>query len=429
MMDAAAFPTPMKPVLTAAATVLFVSLTTRSDASSKDVADTVNRFGLDLHRRLASEGGNIVFSPWSVESALAMTYAGAAAETKSEMAAVLHLPDDETAVHDGFAAIASDLRAMAETSRREIADPNRRGGPNTALEIRLANRLFGQAGYPFERPFLDLLADRYQAPMETMDFIRESEPSRLRINAWVEEQTAQRIKDLIPPGLIDEETRLVLANAIQLKAAWRDEFKPVPDMPFYANGNEEIRVAGLTEQRSFGYRRIDNAAVVSVPYAADGLQFLLIVPDARDGLAAVERSLNTATLAACADLPQRAVRLHLPMLKLEPAGIRLGAHLTAMGMGRAFDRPKGSADFSRMAPRKPDDYLCISEVVHKAFLALDEHGTEAAAATAVVMMRALSMLPAAEEPVDVRADRPFLFAIQHTTSGACLFLGRVTDPR
>lgn len=198
MMDAATFPTPMKSVLTAAATVLLVSTTTRSDASSKDVAGTVNRFGLDLHRRLATQGGNIVFSPWSVESALAMTYAGAAAETKSEMAEVLHLADDETALHDGFAAIAADLRALAETSRREVADPDRRGGPNTALEIRLANRLFGQGGYPFERPFLDLLADRYQAPMETMDFIREPEPSRLRINAWVEEQTAQRIQDLIP---------------------------------------------------------------------------------------------------------------------------------------------------------------------------------------------------------------------------------------
>jgi serpin B len=358
-----------------------------------------------------------------------MTYAGAVGETKSEMATVLHLPNDESAVHDGFAAITADLTTMSESSQREIADPDRRGGPNTALEIRIANRLFGQSGYPFERPFLDLLAERYQAPMEPMDFIQQPEPSRIQINTWAEEQTAQRIKDLIPPGLIDEETRLVLANAIHLKAAWQEEFKPDPEMPFFVNGKEEVRVTGLTQQRRFGYRRIDGGTVVSVPYAADGLQFLLIVPDANEGLVALERSADAAMLVSCAALPQRMVRLHLPKLKLEPGGIRLGTHLTAMGMSRAFDRPKGSADFSRMAPRKPDDYLRISEVVHKAFLALDEHGTEAAAATAVVMMRTTAMLPEPEEPVEVRADRPFAFAIQHTPSGLCLFLGRVTDPR
>jgi serpin B len=398
-------------------------------ADPDKAAQSVNTFGLELHQRIAAAGGNRVFSPWSIQSALAMTYAGAAGDTRDEMAATLHFAADEAEVHGGFAAIAADLVDLARRSRERVEAPNRPGGPNTPLEIVAANRLFGQDGHPFEKPFLDLVRETYGAPLEIMDFIKSPEPSRVRINDWVAGQTKDRIKDLIPQGLINEDTRLVLTNAIYMKAAWADEFEDEADSPFFADGGGEIKVPGLVKQRMFGYRKIPGGAVVAVPYADGGLQFLLMIPDEKNGLTDLEKALTPDILKEAANLESREIRLHFPEFKLEPDSVLLADHLIAMGMPGAFDKPPGSADFSRMAPRKPDDYLCISEVVHKAFIAVDKYGTEAAAATAVIMMRATAALPEPVEPMVIRADRPFAFAIQHRKTGTCLFLGRVTDPR
>jgi serpin B len=229
--------------------------------------------------------------------------------------------------------------------------------------------------------------------------------------------------------VISEETRLVLTNAIYMKAPWAAEFDDMADLPFHINGGKAVKVPGLVKRESFGYQKISGGALVAVPYAGGGLQFLLMIPDERNGLGALEKSLTAEVLAGAAELPRQDIRLHFPTFKLEPERVLLADNLIAMGMPGAFDKPRGSADFSRMAPRKPDDYLLISEVIHKAFIAVDKHGTEAAAATAVVMMRATSMPVEPAEPLEVRVDRPFAFAIQHVSSGACLFLGRVTDPR
>ncbi len=405
------------------------TLATAATAETSAVARGINAFGLDLHRVLAEDGGNRLASPWSIQSALAMTYAGAAGKTKEEMAKVLHFTADETALHAGFQAIAADLSEQARGSREQLDAPGRSGGPNTPLEINAANRLFGQDGYPFEKPFLEFIEKSYGAPLEKMDFTKQAEACRGRINQWVEEQTKDRIKDLIPPGLLDEETRLVLTNAIYMKAPWAAEFVEDAEAPFFVNGVEEVKLPGLVKRESFGYRKIPGGALVSVPYAGGGLQFLLMIPDEKDGLAALEKTLTAGVLTEAAALPPQDIRLHFPKFKLEPESILLAENLTAMGMPSAFNKPRGSADFSRMAPRKPDDYLCISEVVHKAFIAVDKHGTEAAAATAVIMARATSMPVEPAEPLEIRVDRPFAFAIQHVSSGACLFLGRVTDPR
>ncbi|RPJ34893.1 MAG: serpin family protein [Verrucomicrobiaceae bacterium] len=405
------------------------TLATAATAETSAVARGINAFGLDLHRVLAEDGGNRLASPWSIQSALAMTYAGAAGKTKEEMAKVLHFTADETALHAGFQAIAADLSEQARGSREQLDAPGRSGGPNTPLEINAANRLFGQDGYPFEKPFLEFIEKSYGAPLEKMDFTKQAEACRGRINQWVEEQTKDRIKDLIPPGLLDEETRLVLTNAIYMKAPWAAEFVEDAEAPFFVNGVKEVKLPGLVKRESFGYRKIPGGALVSVPYAGGGLQFLLMIPDEKDGLAALEKTLTAGVLTEAAALPPQDIRLHFPKFKLEPESILLAENLTAMGMPSAFNKPRGSADFSRMAPRKPDDYLCISEVVHKAFIAVDKHGTEAAAATAVIMARATSMPVEPAEPLEIRVDRPFAFAIQHVSSGACLFLGRVTDPR
>jgi serpin B len=418
----------MKTILTTllgAATVA----TSPLHADTSTVAGSINAFGLDLHRRLAAGGGNVVTSPWSIETALAMTYAGAGGKTKEEMAKVLHFAGSDDAVHQGFADLAADLAALQEKSAEQVKQAKERGGPSTPLELHAANRLFGQQGYPFEKPFLDLVDKIYRAPLELVDFEKSAEKQRVRINTWVEEQTKERIKDLIPAGVLDADTRLVLTNAVYLKAAWAEAFREVPNFEFHADGTTAAKVTGLTRTDSFGHATIPGGRVVTVPYAGGGLQFVLLVPDEKDGLAAMEKQLTPEVLAAAAKAPPRQVALHFPKFKLEPERVMLAEKLIEMGMPTAFDKPQGSADFSVMAPRKPDDYLYISHVIHKAFIAVDKDGTEAAAATAVVMTRALSMPVEPPKPLEVRVDRPFAFAIQHVASGACLFLGRVSDPR
>jgi len=410
-------------------TLLGAATLTSAVADTSPVAAGINQFGLELHQRLAADGGNLVTSPWSITSALAMTWAGAAGRTHAEMAATLHLGDDEAAAHAAIAAIAADLAEIARASRVRVEDPDRKGGPNTPLEIITANRLFGQSGHPFEKPFIDFLEQTYAAPLEQLDFIRESEAARIHINDWVEKQTRERIKDLIPQGLLDEETRLVLTNAIYMKAPWASEFSELPEMTFHVNGADETKIPGLSNRATFGYRQIPGGALVSVPYDGGGLQFLIVLPDERDGLAALEKQIDSALLAGATRLDPREIVLHMPKFKLEPDRVMLADQLKAMGMPTAFDDPRGSADFSRMAPRRPDDYLCISNVVHKAFIEVNRYGTEAAAATAVVMMRVTSIEVDPVEPLEIHVDRPFLFAVQHVASGTCLFLGRVTDPR
>jgi serpin B len=213
-----------------------------------------------------------------------------------------------------------------------------------------------------------------------------------------------------------------------MKAAWASEFQEEADAPFFVDGTKEVKVPGLTGQRMLGHLKIPGGDIVAIPYAEQALQFLLIIPEEKQGLAALEKTLTAKMLRQAASAEFSEIKLHFPKFKLEPDSVRLADQLVAMGMPSAFDKPRGTADFSRMAPRKPDDYLAIDEVIHKAFIAVDQYGTEAAAATAVIMIRATSARIDPEEPLEIRADRPFAFAIQHRDSGACLFLGRVTDP-
>jgi serpin B len=415
------------PLLALLGTAFAAALPVRADSHA--AATSINTFGLDLHRRLAAGGGNLVTSPWSIETALAMTYAGAGGKTKEEMAKVLHFQGSDDAVHQGFSALAADLARLQKESEALVKQAEQRGGPTTPLQLHAANRLFGQQGYPFKQPFLDLVDKIYGAPLELVDFEKSADQQRVRINTWVEEQTKERIKDLIPAGVLDADTRLVLTNAVYLKATWAAAFREVPDFEFHAGGKTPAKVTGLTRTDSFGHATIPGGSAVTVPYAGGGLQFVLMVPDEKDGLAAMEKQLTPEVLAAAAKAAPREVALHFPKFKLEPDRVMLAEELVKMGMPTAFDQPPGSADFSVMAPRKPGDYLCISHVIHKAFIAVDKDGTEAAAATAVVMVERSAMPVERPKPLEVRVDRPFAFAIQHVASSACLFLGRVSDPR
>jgi len=398
-------------------------------AGSNPVATSINSFGLDLHQRLAAGGGNLVVSPWSIESALAMTWAGAEGPTKTEMQTVLHLPADEAAVHAGFASLAADLSALARKSEERVLAAKKTGGPSTPLAITTANRLFGDQHYAFNAAFPALTEKFYGAPLEPVNFQKSAAAARDLINHWVSSQTQGRIPDLIPEGVIDRDTRLVLTNAVYLKAPWAEEFREEPDAPFFVNGSQPVNLPGLTQERFFGYLKIPGGAAVTIPYAESDLQLALFIPDGKNGLATVEKKLTPDLLAKTAEAAPREIILHFPRFKLEPGGVMLAEHLIAMGMPAAFDQPAGSADFSGIAPRKPDDYLAISKVIHQAFIAVDQHGTEAAAATAVIMAKRSIAAPGPTKPLEIRADRPFAFAIQHRPTGACLFLGRVTDPR
>jgi len=245
----------------------------------------------------------------------------------------------------------------------------------------------------------------------------------------VAKQTRDRIRDLIPQPL-DVLTRLVLTNAIYLKAPWADEFNAnaTKPEPFHVRGKATVDVATMQQRAHFRYAKGDGFTAVAVPYSGGDLQFLILLPDKIDGVQAIEKKLSGAVLGDCAKMKESDVFLHLPKFKFEPPTIQLSEQLQALGMKSAFDVPQGSANFDRMAPRKPNSYLAISDVFHKTFIAVDEKGTEAAAATAVVMME-LSARREMAEPIEVKVDRPFVYAIQHVPSGACLFIGRVTDPR
>jgi serpin B len=222
----------------------------------------------------------------------------------------------------------------------------------------------------------------------------------------------------------------VLVNAIHLKAPWAREFpaRATQPLPFHLKNGDPVKVDTMQRTGKMGYAKLDGFQAITVPYLGGELHLLVLLPETRDGLAALEAKLTPELLAACAPSTLTEIELSLPKFKLEPPVFKLAETLRSLGMTHAFDDPKGSANFDRMAPRTPKDYLMISEVFHKTYMTLDEKGTEAAAATAVTMTRSTSLIEPTT-PVAVRVDHPFLFAIQHRSSGTCLFLGRLCDPR
>ncbi len=359
-----------------------------------------------------------------------MTYGGADGETRTEMARILHFPKDDDTIHASFAALDKSLEEMAAKTEGTVQQSKKFGGSSEPITLAIADRLFAQKDYQFRAAFLALVQEKYRAPLEQVDFVRHADVATRRINDWVAEQTHQRIRDLIPQGALDASIRLVLANAIYLKAPWAKEFSEhaTESKPFHVRGAAPLTVPMMNGVQEFGYAKRDGFVAVAIPYIGEELQFLVLLPDKIDGLRNLESKLSAETLAGCAKLPATDVDLHLPKFKLEPPTVKLSQQLQDLGMKTAFNIPRGSANFDRMAPRKPDDYLAISEVFHKTFIAVDEKGTEAAAATAVAMAAATAMRQK-PQPIEVNVDRPFIYAIQHVPSGACLFIGRVTDPR
>jgi len=378
------------------------------DAEIASVAAAVNGFGLDLYRALATErDGNLFFSPYSIALALTMTYAGARGQTAEEMAAVLGLALPDEQVHPAMNALDLALHAGEDLDLDSYEPPI----------FRSANALWGQDGLGFEEEFLETLAANYGAGMRVTDFA-ETEEARLAINAWVEEQTEDRIKDLIKPGVLSALTRLVLTNAVYFKAQWQNPFSEsaTEDGVFHQGNGTNVTVPMMRQTESLGYYGEDGLQVVELPYAGQSHSMLILLPEGGQ-LADLAAGLDEARLQELVSrLERQSVALTMPRFEYE-AEFELGEMLAEMGMPTAFSE---GADFTGMTT---ETGLFISEVVHKAWVAVDEKGTEAAAATAVIMVG--SAMPM--EPVEMTVDRPFLFAIRHRTTGALLFVGQVVE--
>jgi serpin B len=381
-------------------------------AEAAPLATASNAFGFDLWSRVRATPGNLVISPASISTALAMTWGGAKGPTSAEMKKALRLDLDPDAAMIGWGKLAT---ALQDRSR--------------SLQLRIANRLFGEQSYQFEAAYLEKTRAAYGAPLEPLDFVKAPEPSRAHINKWVEDQTEQRIKDLLPPRSIVADTRLVLVNAIYFLADWQDQFEKqqTTQQPFTIAPGRTQPAMLMRRRGAYRMARADGVAVLELPYAGGDAAMLVVLPDRVDGLPAVEKALDAARLTAWTQaLADQQVQVWLPRFVVDPpAAMELAKPLKALGMARAFDRAR--ADFTAIAnPPRPEDRLYVGAVFHKAFVKVDEKGTEAAAATAVVMPRATGMAPPVPE---FKADHPFLFFIVDKASGLVLFMGRVAEPK
>ncbi|MFJ9317310.1 serpin family protein [Pimelobacter simplex] len=372
------------------------------------------------------EGENLVLSPFSVLVALGMTLTGAAGRTAAEMREVLGADDLGERWHAGLNALTRSLHGLAGEQKR--AD-----GSSAEVALASADQLFGQQGVAWEQEFVDLLAKEYGAPMRAVDFVGDTERARRLINDWVEAQTADRITDLVPEGVLDVSTRLVLVNAIYLKAPWEEPFeKTLTTRGAFRRADGSTVQADLMRRPDVGARLTSGKGwrAVTLPYAGRRLAMTVVLPDDTDdtdddgagaGLAGVERRLAADGLAVFTPTEDggetTAVDLTLPRWTFRTAA-PLREVLAGLGMPTAFT---DAADFTPMTEEDLD--LVVSEVLHQAFVAVDEEGTEAAAATAVVMTE--TSAPLTEAFV---VDRPFLFVVHDVAHGAPLFVGRVTDP-
>jgi serpin B len=390
-------------------------------ASAADLVASNTAFALALYEQARAVGsGNLIVSPYSISQALAMVYDGARGATAAQMAHALAFGMEPPALDQAFAALNRDLTA------RGNAKANTQTG-QAARGLRLANALWGERTYPFSSSYMDELARAYGAGLQTVDFAQAPGGARGKINDWVAKQTNDRIQDIVPPGAITAMTRLVLANAIWFSGPWANPFDPeqTQDGPFHRLDGAAATVPFMVQRAHLDYGSGDGFRAIEFPFAGSGFVFTVILPDAGT-FDAFEASLNPQVLADAIDqLADTEVLVYLPKFKFEFGAVDLVPMLRAMGITDAFD-PK-TADFTGMMEGTPPEPLYVSDVLHKAFVSVDEKGVEAAAAT-VVGMTAGAMPGPETEPPEVRIDRPFLFAIRDGQTGSLLFWGRVLDP-
>lgn len=377
------------------------------DASPTALATGNNAFAVNLYRKLAlAQEGNLFLSPYSISTALAMTYAGARNTTQKEMAGVLRFHLDQKTLHPAF---------------QELQTCITRNAKKGEIQLSVANSLWPQRDYAIVPEFTALIQKYYSAEVTPCDFHAAAETARTNINTWVEDKTAQKIKNLIPSGVLNDLTRLVLVNAIYFKGDWNRKFDKERTKPgiFTTSANAEVEASMMHRQADFPYVETSTMQMLELPYHGETLSMVILLPKNKDGLPILEKELDAELLSTqIASLSKREVNLTLPRFTATRS-FSLNAVLSELGIKEAFNQ---KADFTGINTARE---LYISDVIHKAFVEVNEEGTEAAAATAVVM-KAMSAAPDAIPQFTV--DHPFLFLIREKETGSILFLGRITDP-
>ncbi|MFO7549713.1 MAG: serpin family protein [Acidimicrobiia bacterium] len=387
-----------------------------SGAPEPDVAaivDADTRFALDL-LALTADGGNTFLSPLSITTALGMTSAGARGETRAEMARVLHETLADERLHPARGALLAEVNAV---------DPLPDDADGEPLTLRAVNSVWLQQGYPVLSGYLDVLSSSYNAPAYAVDFVGDTEAARRSINEWVSEQTEERIDEMLPEGSVSELTRLVLTNAVYFLGSWMDPFDPAAtvDEPFTPSDGSAVTVPFMHRGGELPYLAGDGFQAVRLPYWGGASMVLMLPEGSPQDLLAM---LDVADLSAIDQAPRTPFAdLALPRFEFE-SDLGLNDALRELGMATAFEPPSGDAgaDFTGITEVRE---LFVSDVLHKAFVSVDEAGTEAAAATAVVI--GVTSAPIGE-PIELRFDRPFVFFIEHDATGAILFAGVVENP-
>ncbi len=384
---------------------------------SKVLAAANNKFAFDCYHFLKSGSDNLFFSPFSITLCLAMTYAGAKGHTAEEMGSVLHY-NEVNDVNRSFNWIIGSLNAPSRSNNYQLS---------------VANAVWLQEDYNVFQEYLTLIEQSYSSSIFSVDFRNNYEAERIKINTWVEEKTKNKIKDLIRPGLITQLTRLVLTNAIYFFSNWENQFSEhsTTTSPFTivkSDGlTEQVKVPLMWQKKYYPYAENSLFQAIELPYRKGDLSMVILLPKKVDGIFEMEKSLTAEQLTGwLRTAPHEEVEVYLPKFKIT-TDVRLAEPLRNMGMIDAFDMIK--ADFSGITPKNPNPQLnlFISEVIHKAFIDVNERGTEAAAATAVVMLLGAAFAPT--QPILFKVDHPFLLLIRDTNTDTILFLGRIMDPR
>jgi len=365
-----------------------------------------NEFSLDFYRQLSGSEGNLFFSPYSIAVALAMTYAGARGRTAEQMKQVLRNNLGQGEISSIFGKMNNDL-----ASRTVKAD----------CQLDIANALWAQEGFNFLEEYLQLLKNDYNAGVFTADFIQAAEEARQKINSWVDGKTAGKIKNLIPEGILSDMTRLVLVNAVYFQGRWASQFEKgnTREMDFHLNAEKKAATAMMCQKGEFAWLAEDNIEITVIPYTGTDLAMVVLLPREIDGLPRLEKDITIDKLEKWLSQTHRQeLELYIPKFNVT-CGLDLNNILRAMGMTDAFDNK--IADFSGMNGHKD---LFISQAMHQAYIKVDEKGTEATAATAVVM----NLRCALPKTKIFRADHPFMFIIRSDKTGNILFMGRMTRP-
>lgn len=369
-------------------------------------------FALDLFDEVRDTDSNLLVSPYSISVALSMTWAGARGTTEAQIADALRYPFGQETLHPAFNALGQSLENNGEEADHD----------NQPFQLELTNSIWGQEAYPFSDAYLDTLAVNYGAGLRVLDFKSNPEAARTEINEWVEEQTNEKIKELLPSGSISELTRLALVNAVYFKADWKHTFEKeaTEDGTFTALDGSQSTVPMMRQSTSFPYAETDGHQLIELPYVGDSIGMVVVLP-ADGAFESFERSLDANRLTSMLDsLQSRAGEIVLPRFTYDST-LNLKKTLSALGMEIAFDENR--ADFTGMAESDHGEDLFISDVVQKSHIAVDEKGTEAAAATGVVV----STTSAPIDPFEMIVNRPFIHLIRDRETGTILFLGRVTD--